>query len=83
MKRARVLTSWTGDGVTQETATRPALLADYALESCTDVTGQPAENLQPDPNLFAVEIVCDDAVLEAIDADSTYLVLWDEDVSDA
>lgn len=82
MKRAQVLTPWIGDG-SDGNAYHPQLPTDHAVLRWVDVTAQPTENLQPDPNLFVVEIVGEDAVLAAIDADSTYLVLWDEDIADA
>lgn len=79
MKRAQVLTPWIGDGRSADSANRAAVGDAYTLERWTDVTGQPAENLQPDPNLLAVEIVCEDAVLAQIDADPDYEILWSED----
>lgn len=77
MKRARVLTPWSGTGSPNDPA-MPAVAA-YTLETWADVTAQPLEALTPEPNLCVVEIVCEDAVLEAIAADATYEVLWDEE----
>ncbi len=75
MKTARVVTPWAGTGVARDPY-RPLLQDAYALRSCVDVTGQPAGNLPPAPNLFTVEITCDDAVMTAIQADANYQVLW-------
>lgn len=72
MKRARLLSPWTGDGLTAVTARRPQIGDDFALQSCTDVTGQPAANLVPSPNLLVVEITCDDATMAAIQAHPDY-----------
>lgn len=76
MTTARVLTPWNGTGKSRDDARRPALADDYTLRSCIDVTGQPAANLLPSPNLLTVEITCDDAVMTAILADPNYHVLW-------
>jgi hypothetical protein len=79
MKRARILTPWTGDGQSTTTAYRPLVSDRYPLARCVDVTGQPAENLQPDPNLFVVEAVCEEATLALIEADPDFVVLEEED----
>jgi len=81
MNRARVLTPWTGDGTTRTTAFGPKLVVDHPLPTsgtCVDVTGQPAQNLVPTPNLFTVEILCDAATMTAIQNDANYNVLWVE-----
>lgn len=78
MKRAAITTAWTGTGSSTEDAQRPALSDVYSLGSWTDITGQPAENLHPDPNAFTVEIMCEDAVLAQMDADGVP-ILWSED----
>jgi hypothetical protein len=77
MKRAQVITPWMGSGT--DTATfRPQLAADYGLVSWVDVTGQPAASLVPSPNLYTVEIVCQDAILAQIAADANYSIVWSE-----
>jgi len=48
------------------------------LSSWSDVTGQPAVNLPPTPNLLTVEIVCAQAVYDTIAADANYSILWSE-----
>ena len=61
------MTTWTGDGLTAETARRPKICDDFVLASCTDApTNQPAENITPDPNVLIVEITCAPAVYDAI-----------------
>jgi hypothetical protein len=74
MNRAQVLTPWVQTGA----AFRPRLPADHAVHSWVDVTGQPATALLPSPNLYTVEVVCDDATLVAVEADANYVVLWSE-----
>ena len=46
--------------------------------SLSDITGQPAENIAPAPNLFNVEIICPTTLADAIAADNTYLILTRE-----
>ena len=79
---ARILTPWTGDGLTLATSRRPQLVADHPLPtgaSCSDVTGQPAANLLPSPNLLTVEVTgVDQSWLNAVAADGTYSILWSE-----
>ena len=53
---------------------------DYAHLFGADVTGQPARNIPTDPNLLVVRVLCEADVLEAIEADGEYLVLWSEEV---
>jgi hypothetical protein len=77
MRRARVVTPWSGSG-TAAAPFVPKLLTAYALAWHQDVTGQPAASLVPSPNAYTVEIVCLDTVLSQIEADSTYSVLWSE-----
>ena len=53
-------------------------VVQQGISKWTDVTGQDGVNLHPEPNLFAVEIECDQATLDAIKADPKYQVLWYE-----
>ena len=76
--RAEVTTSWTGTGASTDDANRPQLGDDYALLKREDITGQPSANLQPDPNLYNVLVEVEESVLDAINADPDYLVLWQE-----
>lgn len=75
MNRAQALTKWS---VSRE----PQIALDYfgGLMVCDDATAQPNANITPDPNLYIVQIECDDAVLTAIEADANYFVLWDEPI---
>jgi hypothetical protein len=77
MKRAHVVTPWTGNG-TAAASYRPQLAVTYALTSWMDVTGQAPANIPPSPNLFTVEIVCADAVLTQIAGDVNYSIVWSE-----
>lgn len=77
MNRAEIITPWIGSGTSAD-PNRPQLPSDHAITSFEDRTGQPSENLQPDPNLFVVLAEMTDAVLASIEADSTYEVLWSE-----
>ena len=53
---------------------------DYAGLTGSDVTGQPVANIVPDPNMMAVLIECEAAVLDDIEKDSNYLVLFAEEI---
>ncbi len=77
LMRARILTPWAGTGTLTDPY-RPTLAGAYALRTCLDVTGQPGASVVPSPNAYAVEVVCTDAVLQQIEGDGTYAVLWSE-----
>ena len=53
---------------------------DYPAFAFSDITWQPEENLTPEPNAFVVSGVCDQATLDAIEADSTYQILSSEEI---
>ena len=53
---------------------------DYAGLIGSDVTGQRAANILPDPNMMAVVIECEAVVLDAIEKDGNYQVLWSEEI---
>ena len=78
MKRALVLTSWSGTGVSPETAYLPDILTHQCLSYNNITSGE----IIPDPNIVAVEITCTDEVLEDIEADSNCSVVWSEDEVD-
>lgn len=75
--KARILTPWSGSGK-EDDPFRPRLADDHKLVRWKDVTAQPAANLQPDPNLFVVEVEATAEALAAIESDSQYLILWSE-----
>lgn len=77
MNVAEIITPWIGTG-TETDLNRSQLGDDHALVKWEDVTGQPSENIQPDPNLYIVRAEMTDAVLSDIEADATYEVLWSE-----
>lgn len=81
--KAQISGPWTGTGLSQQDANRPQLGDDFNLLDTSDVTNQPTVNLQPDPNLFAVEVVILDIVLDGIEADNTYYVHWSEEIVNA
>ena len=75
MNLAEIITPWgnkNGSLIAQ-------LALDYPLTQ-TDVTSQPSENLPPESNLFVVRATMTDAVLLSIEADSTYEVLWSDEL---
>ncbi|MFN3652353.1 MAG: hypothetical protein ACK47B_22485 [Armatimonadota bacterium] len=82
MKRAEVLTEWVGSGESTGDPRRPRVIDVYPPRTWSDVTGQDGGALPPEPNaVVVVELVCDDAVLAALEADAAYAgaVLWSED----
>jgi hypothetical protein len=68
------LTTWQGHGSDADPY-RPVV--PWAVESVTDVTGQPSSNLLPAPNSLTVEVVCTDTVLAGIPSDRA---LWAEEI---
>lgn len=77
---SQILTGWTGNGYT--VPYHPQLSDDYVLSSWQDVTGQSASEIVPEVNLFIIEAVCDIGVLEAIENDQNYQVIWSEEQTD-
>lgn len=78
MFRARVATSWIP--ATVERGNHPRLDDDHNLESWNDVTGQDTTVISPDPNAYTIDVVCDDAVLTALNADNNCAVMWSEEI---
>ena len=74
---ARIITPWTGTG-TGADPNRPLVGDLYPLLKWTDVTGQPAAELLPDPNLYVIDAQLTSTVLANIGADSRFFVLWSE-----
>jgi hypothetical protein len=57
---------------------RPAIADAFSLKRWADVTGTPAENLPPVPNLTLIEVAAEDNVIAAIVADPqwSHCILW-------
>ena len=55
---------------------------DFAGITMSDTSCQPSANLTPDPNLMTCLVTCEEAVLDAIEADADYLVLWSEEIAE-
>lgn len=58
----------------------PRFSEDYPAVGWTDATAQLAENLVPDPNLYVIEALVDDATLAQIVVDTNYEVLTAEEI---
>ncbi len=82
MWEAEIITPWIGDG-TEENSNRPQLGDDYTIKRWEDITGQPSENLHPDPSIYIVKVLVEAIILDVIEADSNYQVLWAEEVVNA
>jgi hypothetical protein len=78
MYRARVATSWIA--ATAERGNHPRLDDDHSLESWSDVTGQDVTVISPDPNAYTIDVVCDAATLDALNADTNCAVMWSEEI---
>ena len=77
--RARIVTPW----VTDAEGNRPAFdAAGLAHLSWTDVTGQDASVITPDPNAYTIEVTtATEADLDAIAAHPAgFVELWREEV---
>lgn len=72
--KAQFVTEWTGDG-TEENPNHPTIDDVPGNKSWTDITGQPAQNLHPAPNVYVVEVTAEEAVLDAI-ADAGHTEIW-------
>jgi hypothetical protein len=69
-----LLTPW----VIVDKECRPEAAEKYAIYSWSDVTGQ-AEVI-PEPNLFVIRGLAEAAVVEAIQADGAFQLLWSREV---
>lgn len=78
----QTLTAWVLNSSEDGNFLEPALAVDHKLLSWSDVTGQSAANLLPDPNLFAIQAQADEETFAAIQADTRYLVLWSKRIAD-
>jgi len=81
--RARIVTPWIGTGADGD-ANRPVFHdAGLAHLSWVDVTGQTAENIQPAPNAYTIEVTtAAEADLDAIAAHPAgFVELYREEVA--
>lgn len=76
MIKAIVLSPWAGSG-TEEDPFTSQINYEYRdqLLGIRDVTGQ--EGI-PNPNMYCVQVVCDDAILDLIEGNPEYHVLSSE-----
>ena len=90
MIRCTILTPWfiivdpeLDPELKQDDRNAPQVFQDHPLTagcSWTDITSQPVENLIPDPNLYTLQAVITQEILDAINADPTYLVLSEDTI---
>ena len=76
--QAEVLSPWLDIDVGDDS--RRAHLGTTYVVDLSDITGQPSQNVMPSPNMMACYVRCEEAVLDAIEADADYYVLWAEEV---
>ena len=76
--RAAIVTPWVAanDDNSPRPTNHPLLDDEYAITTWQDITGQSAADLPPTPNEYTVLAEVDEDVLEAIDNDPDYTVLW-------
>jgi len=77
MNRARVLTPGKARAPAPTPNRPPCPTTTRSLRGSTS-PAQPVSSLQPSPNLYTIEVLCDDAALAAVQADPNYQVLWSE-----
>jgi len=77
-RKAAILTPWTGEG-TPDSPHRPLVAEQHNLKSWSDVTRQTSKNLIPDFNLYLINVIVDAKVLDAIQTDPTFFVVWSDD----
>ena len=75
-EQAQILTPWTLTGG----ANAPQLPTDHPVLAWQDETGQPAIYLPVTPDLYAIQVTADTAVLDTIAADPTYHILWRQEI---
>lgn len=78
MVKFTVLTPWLEDA---DGLKKPKVFEDYPMstgDKWMDTTGQPVENLMPDPNLYAIEAITSGALHTMIASDTNYLILSEE-----
>ncbi len=90
MNKAEVITEWVAGIVGDDpVSNHPKIEDDYppvliggiptdGILSWEDITGQPAENLTPNPNMYTIRITCNDVTLALIEADANYYILSSE-----
>jgi hypothetical protein len=78
MYELEVVTTWTVDSDGANVPAVAALLGPG--DSCEDRTGQPAQNITPDPNVVVFGVFCSADTLSAIEADAGHTVLWSAEV---
>jgi hypothetical protein len=81
MYHTAIVTPWVGSGTAADPF-RP-LVAEVFAVAWSDLTGQPSADLRPSPNAYTVRVVAPLATIQAIAADSRFVVLWAEEVVDA
>lgn len=82
MIQFQALTPWGLSEKPEGTYLEPILSTEYPLACWSDVTGQAAENLLPEPNLFAIQAQAVEETFAAIQADPRYLILWSKVIAD-
>ena len=85
IEQTEILTPWGIDS--DDGANIPQVVLDYLYDgdgraipntAYQDTTGQ--QNVQPDPNVTLATIVAPTAIIDAIDADADYSVVWREEL---
>lgn len=74
-----IITPWTGTGL-EEDANRPQLGDDHVFSKWEDVTGQNAQGIRPDPNLYTLRVELEEAALAGVEADGIYYVVSSEEM---
>ena len=82
MWRFQVVTDFVGTG-TEADPNRPAIGDDYALSKWEDVTGTPSASITPASNTYVIQAEAAESVLDSIEADNDYLVLWSSRIDEA
>lgn len=70
-----VMTAWIGSGVEGD-PNRPLIGNAYSLKRWEDITGQPSANIPTDPNQYVVKALALCTVLDDIELDERFTVLW-------
>lgn len=77
-KRFEVLTPWAEEVDEGGTFRYPLITSVFSLSKWQDITGQESANIPPEPNLVSLLAEADETVLDQIEADERFLVMWEE-----
>jgi len=77
-KQFEVLTPWQEVDDEGSLSRWPLVTSEFSLSRWSDITGQESANIPPEPNLVSILAEADETVLDVIEQDARFLILWEE-----